>query len=162
MKSTQRAPSTAEPVRFEERGPLAIAGLGGRFTLEARTGIPELWKHFAPHIGRIPGQVGQAAYGISSMRGGTIDYIAGVEVADGPDLPDGFSKVRQTATIYAVFEHRGHVSTISDMVGAIINDWLPNSGWAIAPGPQVIERYGEDFDPNTSSGLTEILIPLKG
>jgi AraC family transcriptional regulator len=95
------------------------------------------------------------------MRGGSIDYIAGVEVSDAARLPDGFRQARQTAKTYAVFEHRGHVSTIPNTVGAISDDWLPNSGWAIADGPQVIERYGKGFDPKTSSGLTEILIPLK-
>lgn len=158
----QRAVRRIEPVRFEERGPLIIAGLSGTFTPQTRDGIPELWKRFAPHIGKVPGQVGQVAYGVSSMRGGSIDYVAGVEVLDGTKLPDGFRKVRQMAKTYAVFEHRGHVSTIPETVGAISNDWLPKSGWAIADGPQVIERYGEDFDPKTSSGLTEILIPLMG
>jgi AraC family transcriptional regulator len=157
----QRSLSPIEPVRFEERGPLTIAGLGGTFTPESRNGIPELWKRLAPHIGKVPGQVGNLAYGVSSMRGGSIDYIAGVEVSDASKLPDGFRQARQTAKTYAVFEQRGHVSTIPDMVGAISNDWLPNSGWAVADGPQVIERYGKDFDPKTSSGLTEILIPLK-
>jgi AraC family transcriptional regulator len=95
------------------------------------------------------------------MRGGSIDYIAGIEVSDGATLPDGFRKVRQAAKTYAVFEHRGHVSTVPETVGAITNDWLPKSGWAVADGPQVIERYGREFDPKTSSGLTEILIPLK-
>jgi len=157
----QRSSSSIQPVRFEERGPLTIAGLGGTFTPESRAGIPELWKRFAPHIGKVPGQVGQAAYGVSNMRAGSIDYTAGVEVSDASKLPDGLRQVRVTAKTYAVFEHRGHVSTVPDTVGAITNDWLPNSGWAIAGGPQVIERYGKDFDPKTSSGLTEILIPLK-
>ncbi len=157
----QRSTDIIRPARFEERGPLVVAGLGGTFTPETRDGIPELWKRFAPHIGKLPGQVGNLAYGVSSMRGGKIDYIAGVEVAGGAEQPDGFSEVRVTATTYAVFEHRGHVSTIPEIVGAIGSEWLPNSGWAIAPGPQVVERYGAGFDPKTSSGLIEILIPLK-
>jgi AraC family transcriptional regulator len=158
----QRSVSSVQPVRFEERGSLTIAGLGGTFAPEGRDGIPELWKRFAPHIGKIPGQVGMFAYGISGMRGGLIDYTAGVEVKDGAPLPEGFRKVRQVAKTYAVFEHRGHVSTIHEMVGLISREWLPKSGWAVADGPQVIERYGKEFDPKTSSGLTEILIPLKG
>ena len=60
-----------------------------------------------------------------------------------------------------MFEHRGHVSTIPETVGEIGSDWLPHSGWEPAEGFRVIERYGRDFDPKTSSGLTEILIPLK-
>ena len=123
-----------EPARFEERGPLTIAGLGGTFTAETRDGIPALWKRFAPHIGKVPGQVGNAAYGVSSMERGGIDYIAGVEVSDGAKLPHGFSEVRLTAKTYAVFEHRGHVSTIPETVGEIGRDWLPHSGWEPAEG----------------------------
>ena len=157
----QRSFDTIQPTRFEERGPLTVAGLEGTFTPEARDGIPALWKHLAPHIGSVPGQVGAAAYGVSSMRGDKIDYTAGVEISDGAKLPDGFTQVCLTATTYAVFSHRGHVSTIPGVVGAIGNDWLPHSGWAIAEGPQVVERYGADFDPRTPSGLIEIWIPLK-
>ena len=95
------------------------------------------------------------------MEDGWIDYLAGVEAADDAKLPDGFRRIRLTAKTYAVFTHRGHVSSISGVVGAIGREWLPHSGWAIADGPQVVERYGRGFDPKTASGLIEIWIPLK-
>ena len=159
----QRSVSSIEPTCFEERGPLAVAGFSGIFTAESRDGIPELWKRLMPHIGRVPGQVGSVAYGVSSMRVGRIDYTAGVEVSGDAALRDGFRKVTIAAKTYAVFAHRGHVSTIPAVVGTIGNEWLPRSGWAIAAErPQLVERYGADFDPKTSSGLIEILIPLKG
>jgi AraC family transcriptional regulator len=158
----QRSVKSIEPTRFEERGPLTVAGFAGIFTPETRDGIPALWMRLAPHIGSVPGQVGNVAYGVSSMHGDKIDYTAGVEVSDGAKLPEGFTQVRITAKTFAVFSHRGHVSTIPEIVGQIGNDWLPHSGWAIAEGPQVVERYGEGFDPKTSSGVIEIWIPLKG
>jgi AraC family transcriptional regulator len=156
-----RVMKSIEPVRFEERGPLTVAGLGGRFTPETREGIPALWKRFAPHLGKVPGQVGGLAYGVSSMSDGAIDYVAGVEVSGDAPLPDGFTKVQVAAKTYAVFEHHGHVSTLPETIGAIGREWLPSSGWEVASGPGVIERYGRGFDPKTSSGLTEVLIPLK-
>jgi AraC family transcriptional regulator len=157
----QRSLSTIQPRAFRRARAIDVAGLGGTFTAETRDGIPALWKRFAPHIGKVPGQVGNAAYGVSNMERGGINYIAGVEVSEGAELPQGFTTVRLTARTYAVFEHRGHVSTIPETVGEIGREWLPHSGWEPAEGFHVIERYGRDFDPKTSSGLTEILIPLK-
>jgi AraC family transcriptional regulator len=157
----QHAAKTIEPARIEERGQLTIAGLGGTFTAETREGIPALWKRFGPYLGKVPGQVGDAAYGVSNMQRGEINYIAGVEVLENADLPPDFSEARVNARTYAVFEHRGHVSTIPQTVGEIGRDWLPHSGWEPAEGFHIIERYGREFDPRTSSGLTEILIPLK-
>jgi AraC family transcriptional regulator len=157
----QRSLNTIEPTRFEERGPLVIVGLSGRFTPETRDGIALLWRRFAPHIGKIPGEVGGSAYGVSSMEDGSIDYMAGVEVAEDAALPEGFRRVCLTAKTYAVFSHRGHVSSIPAVIGAIGSEWLPYSGWAIADGPQIVERYGRAFDTKTASGLIEIWIPLR-
>lgn len=161
----QRSVSSIEPTRFDERGPIVIAGITGHFSGATLTSIPELWMRFAPHIGTVPGQIGDAAYGVVSGMSGDregFEYTAGVEVSeDVSALPAGFSRVRIPAESYAVFTHRGHASKISETVGAIWNEWLPRSGWAVAEGPNVIERYGQDFDPKTASGIVEILIPLK-
>jgi hypothetical protein len=60
---------------------------------------------------------------------------------------------------YAVFEHRGHVSTLFDTYAAIWNEALEQHGWAPAPAP-VIERHAPSFDPQTGEGGLSLWIPL--
>ncbi|WP_204301640.1 GyrI-like domain-containing protein, partial [Stenotrophomonas maltophilia] len=69
---------------------------------------------FGPHIGHVPGQVGQTCYGVchNSDEDGNFDYLCGVEVAGFADLPRDFDRLRVPAQRYAVFSHRAHISTI--------------------------------------------------
>lgn len=152
-----------EPPRFENSKPLLIAGLGERYTCESSKAIPSQWQRFLPHIGNIPGQVGNTAYGVrcNSDEEGNFDYIAGVKVSDFSELPSEFSRVRIPAQRYAVFSHRDHVSTIRRTVNTIWSKWLPESGHEAADAPD-FERYDESFDPQTCMGGLEIWIPIKG
>lgn len=151
-----------EPPRFETGRPMLIAGLGVRYDCASSAGIPAQWQRFQPHIGHIPGQVGRIAYGVccNSDDAGNFDYIAGVEVRDFPDLPVEFARLRLAAQRYAVFRHRGHISTIRRTVNTIWNKWLPESGHEAADAPD-FERYDEAFDPLTGNGGLEIWIPIK-
>ena len=151
-----------EPPRFEYGRPLLIAGLGERCSWETSAAIPAQWQRFAPHLGHIPGQAGNTAYGVccNGDDAGNFDYIAGVEVADFSALPAEFSRVRIAAQRYAVFSHREHVSTIRRTIATIWGKWLPESGHEVADAPN-FERYGEQFDPRTGMGGLEIWVPIK-
>ncbi|MGO4716893.1 AraC family transcriptional regulator [Bradyrhizobium sp. 2TAF24] len=148
------------PPRFENHGPLLVAGLGERYRFETNHGIPAQWHRFIPHIGHVPGQIGMTTYGVCCNADGTgnFDYIAGVEVASFDDLPAEFSRVRIPERRYAVFSHH-NVSTMRDAVRFIWSRWLPSSGHEVADAPD-IERYDERFDPETGTGTIEIWIPL--
>jgi AraC family transcriptional regulator len=81
-----------ETPHFEDRGPVLIAGLAGRYT--AGTLDADLWAQFSAHIAKIPGQVGRLAYGVcSDMFSGTgsFQYLSGVEVSESSALPKKFS-----------------------------------------------------------------------
>ena len=85
-----------ESPRFKDSAPLLIAGLAGRRTGTTLDDLPALWKRFSVYIGRIPGQVGRAAYGVcSDMFNGTgsFHYLSGVEVFESSALPEEFSRV---------------------------------------------------------------------
>ncbi len=43
---------------------------------------------------------------------------------------------------------------------AAFRTWLPTSGRKIGSFPDVLEFYGEDFDPETGLGRVEIWLPL--
>jgi AraC family transcriptional regulator len=159
---TSQVVSSLEP-RFEDGKPLLIAGLMERYS-GTEADFPAQWQRFAPYIGHIPGQVGEAAYGVISAvpgGGGGFDYLSGVEVFGFAALPDEFSRLHIPARRYVVFEHRGHVSAIRNTMAAIWNEWLPQSGYEVAESAEFFERYGEEFDPRTGLGVVEIWIPLK-
>src|SRR5262249_31020316 len=115
-----------EPPRFEDAKELLIAGLNATYTIETRSNIGAQWDKFAPHIGKVPGQIGKSAYGVcwNYKPGVGFDYLAGVEVAATAGLPSGFSHVRLPAARYAVFPHRKHVSAIPNTADAIWKKWL--------------------------------------
>lgn len=145
-----------------EHGPtLFIAGLGACYTFETNEGIPAQWQRFGPYIGNIPGQVGFTTYGIcrDNDDAGSFEYLCGVEVGEASDIPAGLSRVRLPARRYAVFTHRGHISTIRNTAYTIWNTFLPESGLDIADAPD-FERYDARFDPESGSGEVEIWVPI--
>lgn len=155
------------PPRFEHRGRLIIAGLGGPYTASTLDDLPALWERFSVHIGRIPGQVGRVAYGVcSDMFNGTgsFHYLSGVEVSESSALPEQFSRVHIPAQRYVVFPHREHVSRLRYTVNTIWSQWFPESGYqtarATVGAPDFFERYGEGFDPQLGMGEVEVWIPV--
>jgi AraC family transcriptional regulator len=151
-----------EPPRFENGKTLLIAGIGGRYTFPNTEGIPAQWQRLVPHFGHVVGQVGGMTYGVSHNMDdfGNFDYLAGVEVSSFADLPDDFSRIRIPEHRYAVFSHRGHISSIPATHNMIWNKWLPESGHQVAESLN-FERYDKRFDPQTGTGVVEIWMPIK-
>jgi AraC family transcriptional regulator len=151
-----------QPPRFEISRPLLIAGVAERYNHENCAGIPGQWQRFHQSVADIPDRIGKVAYGVccNGDDAGNFDYIAGAEVSDFSGLPREFSRVRVPGQRYAVFTHRGHISTIRRTVDAIWNHWLPASGLKAADAPN-FERYDENFDPLTGDGGLEIWVPVK-
>jgi AraC family transcriptional regulator len=152
------------PPRFETPGALLIAGLGRRFACSDFAGIPALWQEFQPYIGAIAGQKGAVAYGLvarMSADGNSAFYLAGVEVSDLSDLDEGLTGIRLPAQRWAVFSHRGHVTTIASTIDAIFSQALGAAGLTHGDMPDLLERYDESFDPRTGEGGFEIWVPVK-
>jgi AraC family transcriptional regulator len=162
VKMTENLAINLEPPRFENGILLLIAGLSARYTCETSSAIPAQWQSFQPYLGNIPGQLGNTAYGVccNSDDAGNFDYVCGVEVTDFNRLPPALSNIRIPEQKYAVFAHRGHISTIRSTWNAIWNQWFPQSGHEVADAPD-FERYGEEFDARSGNGGLEIWIPLK-
>lgn len=148
--------------RFEDRAAFHVAGLSEQYTFETNHGIPALWQRFVPHIGHVPGQVGDAVYGVcyNGDGEGAFDYMAGVEVARPEDMPDDLVRTRIPAGRYAVFTHSGHISDIRKTTYTIWNQWLPEADVTHVEGPD-FERYDERFDGETGAGDVEIWIPVR-
>lgn len=152
------------PPRFVDGPPLRLAGLTGRYTPETAVGIPAQWQRFAPWLGRVPGQVGRDTFGVcTDMQGEGFGYVSAVEVASLDGLRPELTAVEIPARRYAVFAHRGPVSTLCQTLDAILRDGPAAAGCAFAAagsGACFFERYGDAFDPKTASGLVEIWVPL--
>jgi AraC family transcriptional regulator len=120
------------------------------------------------HFGNIPGRVGRVNYGVvfnmANCRDG-FDYLSGIEVSSLSGLPSDFNHETIPAQGYVVFSHREHVSKLKETVNAIWQEWLPASGSVVAhtipDAPDMIEYYGENFDPHTGTGDIEIWIPVR-
>jgi AraC family transcriptional regulator len=162
IKMNEQVLATLPPPRFEDGKTLLIAGLSERHDHAGMAEVPRQWQKFAPHIGYIPGQVGNATYGVvcNGDGEGHIDYVCGVEVSDFGDLPPELTAVRIPAHRYAVFTHAGHVSTIRQTWKTIWSKWLPESGLKASDAPD-FERYGESFDAHTGAGGFEIWLPVE-
>jgi AraC family transcriptional regulator len=165
----EKSPSIQlQPPRYETGKALRLAGLKDRYTTETMRNIPQLWNQFAPHIGRIPGQVGHVAYGVSlhttdCAKG--FEYLAAVEVSQVSGLPAGFSTLELRAQRYAVFAHNEHVARLCETLDVIGRKWLPESGIPTprrAEGaPDFFERYSEEFNPQTGMGGMEVWLPIE-
>ncbi|MBP0592411.1 AraC family transcriptional regulator [Paraburkholderia sp. LEh10] len=162
IKMDESLLTNLEPPRFVNGEPLLVAGLSERYNCESSSGIPAQWQRFNTIFGKVPGQIGHVAYGVSYNPddSGNFDYMCGVEVADFSALPAELGRVRIGAQRYAVFTHREHISTIRRTCNTIWNKWLPESGHTPADAPN-FERYGEQFNPVTGMGGVEIWVPLK-
>lgn len=160
MNATHSIP--LDKPRFVDGPVLTLAGLAERYSYETCAGIPAQWQRFQKYLGHVPGQKGDAAYGVcyNSDDAGNIDYMAGVEVEDLGRVPPELARLRVAPHRYAVFTHHGHISTIRGTWKAIFCDWLPESGYKAADAPS-FERYDERFDPQSGNGDLEIWLPVQ-
>lgn len=162
IKMDETLLDTLPPPRIEDGGRMTIAGLMERYDDETVAGIPAQWQRFVPYLGNIGGQKGNRSYGVccNADEDGNIDYLCGVEVSEGADLPAGFQRVALQDQRYAVFRHQGHISEIRRTWKTIFAKWLPDSGYRLTKAPD-FELYSEDFDPVAGTGFVEIWIPIE-
>ncbi|SFL32222.1 AraC family transcriptional regulator [Lysobacter sp. cf310] len=144
-------------------GPAVRAvGLSRRHSFDKVIGIPIQWQVFmAGSYAQIPHRIAGIPIGIqypADDQGG-FDYVCAAEVGAFGRVPEDLLRIEIAPCRYAVFEHRGHVSTLLDTYAAIWNEALPEHGWTPAQSP-IIERHSPAFDPDTGEGGLSLWIPL--
>ena len=87
-------------------------------------------------------------------------YLAGVEVEDKNNLPEGMSVWEVTHSKYAIFTHIGTVEELGDTYKGIYSKWLPESGYE-AVYEYDFELYDKDFKPNQKESKMYIYVPVK-
>ena len=145
-------------IKLEKIPERVVAGHSQSYTPETRMGIPAQWTRFSSHLGKVPGQIGQMAYGVCSnfQPPCNFDYLTATAT-----LPDGFTKITLPARRYVVFRHGGHVSELPKTIDAIWSNWAPECGLKIANAAPCFERYTPEFDPHTGRGGMELWVPLE-
>lgn len=133
-----------------------LIGRKARFTPETRPKIPALWESTIEETGTR--MFGRETFGVcSNFDGDAHDYMVAF---DDDGEADGLDRMTLPAGRYAVFEHQGHISSISETWAAIFDQWMPNADEEVTDGPE-FEFYAKDFDPN-GEGRVSIWIPVKG
>jgi AraC family transcriptional regulator len=158
--------SKLETPRIENGKALLVIGLQQQYNMKTAESIPQLWERFAPMIPKVAGPGPCVAYGVVSdvkKDSDNFSYMAGVGVSDTSKAAGELSRINIPAQKYAIFPHRDHVSKIKDTIDAIWSQWLPKSGHVPADNPtaNMIERYGEGFNPQTGMGDMEIWLAIK-
>lgn len=150
------------PPRFEDGRAMLLAGLRAHHDFDAAgAGIPAQWQRFLG-FGLVP-PTGATIYGVmcgTDQAQRRFEYMCAVEVPSFEALPADFGRMRIPAQHYAVFTHKGHMSTIRQTWDAIWSQWLPTSGFRPANTPD-FERYDKRFNPMTGAGVMEIWFPIE-
>jgi AraC family transcriptional regulator len=149
--------------RFVNEEEIRVVGLPAHYSYDATAGIPGQWQQFMIHAMTIPGRRPGIPIGVATNvdAEGGFDYVCAVEVsALSTTLPPGCVRITIPAHRYAVFEHRGHISTIQKTYSAIWDEWLSAHEFTSSDAPS-IERHKETFDPLTGEGGVDLWIPVE-
>ena len=149
------------PPRLVEGQHMRVVGLAERCSFETTITIPAQWQRFMERYDAIPFKRDEIPIGVtfSADDDGQFFYMCGAEVDDFGKTSAELLQLEIPPQRYAVFEHRGHVSTIFETYRSIWNDAMPATGQAVADAP-IIERHNPTFDPRTGEGGLTLWIPV--
>lgn len=144
-----------------------VVGLERRFERETLVDIGRMWTALREYAGEISNPTGTAAFGISQMLDRetlTLNYLAGVEVADLSDVPKGMTGREIGGGQAAFFPLKLTGQPLGEVVGAAMGAiwrvWMPTSGFE-PTADYDIERYDYRFNPKTLTGYIELVVPVK-
>lgn len=88
---------------------------------------------------------------------GNFEYVAGVELTDPDDYPEGMVRWDVPEQTYVVVPCT--IPTIGKAYEFIHGTWLPDNGYQRAPGPD-FELYDETFEPGGPESTLYIYVPI--
>lgn len=123
--------------------------------------ISQLWRKFGPRMHEIRHATNRAvSYGLVEHfdeSTGEFDYIAGMEVDSTEDIAEDMMAQRVPPQTYAIFPTT--LPALHQTFDTITSEWLPNSGYRHADGPE-LELYDEHFDPADPASEMYVYIPI--
>ena len=150
-----------DPPRIVHERIIRVVGLAERCSFDTTIAIPAQWQRFMECYRAIPHKRDRIPVGVSFSADddGQFQYMCGAVVHRFGERARGLLQLEIPPRQYAVFEHRGHVSTIYETYRTIWSDAMPATGRSVADAP-VIERHNPTFDPRTGEGGLTLWIPL--
>lgn len=141
-------------------------------TKQSKKAIPEFWGAYMTD-GRMNKLHGESFVKVHSEYGacfpenpetGEFEYIIGVEVHDGTEIPEAYQVRELPPSTYAVFSTPpcgadSFVPSIQGVWGYIMGEWFPQSGYEYAPGGVDFELYDERCMSETEK-VCDIYIPV--
>lgn len=149
-----------------------VVGMGTKFisTLSPdnnnQTIIPALWGTYVTRSQEIKSRVGYADFGVCFDPGGVKShpdecfYVAGAEVKNTNEVPDGMMTMTIPAGQYAVFTHKGSIEKLRFTMKYIYGSWLPKSGQKLRDAPD-LEIYDQRFKPDSEDSEIDVYIPIQ-
>jgi len=123
--------------------------------------IKQLWGEFWPRVHEIRDiNWANGSYGVCRdwPEGEGLDYLAAVEVDRAEQVPHDMTSWQVPENTYAVFPCT--LPTLHEAYRYAFEDWLPQSGYTRADGPDH-ELYSREFDPEDPSSRMYIYIPVR-
>ena len=131
----------------------------------------ELWQSFKRRLSEIEGRVNENFYSvqvypadldISSFTPNTeFEKWAAVAVSNLSPLPDGMDQLTIPSGLYAVFIHKGPLTTFNKTIGYIFQEWLPSSEFDFDHRPQFEIMDHRYMGPLDEESQEEVWIPIK-
>lgn len=151
-----------ERPRMEKLGTLLFVGLSELCPYGQTQHIAGQWQRFmSTFYGEIENHAQSIPVGVATANAaGDLIYVCAAEVSNFGTIPRGLVKFAVEPATYAVFEHKGHITTLHRTYVAIWNDWFPTEHVAPAEAPS-LERHNPTFDPRTGNGGVTIWIPVE-
>lgn len=128
--------------------------------------LHKLWNDFSARVQEIPNVSDpHKAYQVCVMKDSDPEaeiftFIAGMEVSEISQVPEGMMAHSVPEAHYAVFEHHGLLDTLHKTYEYIYAVWLPESGYEMADTDS-LEVYDERFKVGSPDSVYEIWVPLK-
>ncbi|SCY73011.1 GyrI-like domain-containing protein [Alkaliphilus peptidifermentans] len=127
--------------------------------------IITLWDNFIMRLKEIKNRIGSSRYGYDTWtekinETGEFIYVAGVEVEDDSDVPEGMVSIKIPSNRYAVFTIDSVLEDVHKTVGEIFSKWLPKAGLKVADNYD-FEYYNENFKPDDHNSKIYFYVPIK-
>jgi AraC family transcriptional regulator len=146
-----------------QRAAFIVVGMQQHGTTESiPKDVPPMWGRLMQRAGEIKHMINRReAFGVIGMQDPAtreFDYVAGFEVSDDSEVPEGMVSWNIPAQTYAVFACS--LPTLMETFRDIYHRWLPQSQRRRGDGPE-FELYGEDFNPADPDSRMYVYVPIK-
>ncbi len=158
---------------FKKLGEMKIVGHKGVFISvlspekDNMVVIPALWQKFMPRVREVKNAKSPVVLGVcmevpagERKRPDECLYYAATEVTSFDNTPEGMDQFTIPAGEYAVFTHKGVLSTFEHTMNYIYGSWLPKSGKKLRHAPD-LEMYDERFKLDHPDSEIDVYIPIE-